>query len=59
MATWSKTPVQRPETDPHAQYLLRPDPVPSVTGSRDGNTALESLLTALAAAGLITDDTTP
>jgi hypothetical protein len=31
---------------------------PSVTGSRGGNAALASLLTALAAAGLITDNTT-
>ena len=30
-----------------------------VTGSRGGNTALASLLTALAAAGFIIDNTTP
>jgi hypothetical protein len=32
---------------------------PSVTGSRGGNAALASLLTALAAAGIVADDTTP
>lgn len=32
---------------------------PAVTGSRGGNTALASLLTALASLGLITDTTTP
>lgn len=33
--------------------------VPSVTGSRGGNAALASLLTALDAVGLIKDETTP
>jgi len=36
-----------------------PSTKPSVTGSRGGNAVLESLLTALAATGLISDDTIP
>lgn len=35
-----------------------PDPIPSVTGSRGGNAALASLLTALANQGLIANNTT-
>lgn len=35
-----------------------PKPKPAITGSRGGNVALENLLTALAAAGLIVDSTT-
>jgi hypothetical protein len=35
-----------------------PSTVPAVTGSRGGNAALASLLTALAGLGLITDKTT-
>ena len=36
-----------------------PGATPAVTGSRGGNEALASLLTALAGMGLITDGTTP
>lgn len=36
-----------------------PDTAPTITGSRGGNAALASLLTALAAAGIIVDGTTP
>ncbi len=38
---------------------LIPGTPPSVTGSRGGNVALASLLTALAAENLIIDNTTP
>lgn len=40
------------------QIVFDPGAIPAVTGSRGGNAALESLLTALASRGLITDGTT-
>ena len=40
-------------------YGAAPQPQPTVTGSRGGNEALESLLSALSRLGLITDKTTP
>jgi hypothetical protein len=38
--------------------VVAPDPPPTVTGSRDGNAALASLLDALETQGLIIDGTT-
>jgi hypothetical protein len=38
-------------------YGTSPVPKPTVTGSREGNNALASLLTALASTGLLTDGT--
>lgn len=40
------------------QIILDPGAIPAVTGSRGGNAALESLLTALASRGLVVDNTT-
>lgn len=40
-------------------FIVTPTPPPSVSGSRGGNAALASLLTALAGLGVITDNTTP
>lgn len=42
----------------HAIFVLPDNPL-VVTGSRGGNAALASLLTQLAAAGIIVDSTTP
>lgn len=47
------------EPDPHPQYLMKPDPVPEITGSTAGNAALESLLQELENAGIILNNTTP
>lgn len=40
-------------------YGATPGAKPEVTGAKDGNAALESLLTALADLGLITDSSDP
>lgn len=46
------------DADPHPQYFQKPDPLPTITGSRGGNAALASLLTEGATIGLWVDGTT-
>lgn len=54
-----KAPIDSPVfTGPVTFTLLAPTSKPTVTGSRGGNAALASLLTGLAALGLLTDSTT-
>ena len=55
----SATPVVKMDVDSLAFYGTAPITKPTVTGAHASNTALMSLLTALANLGLITNNTTP